>query len=91
LDCPGCGFFATWHAQRTYGAALLGLTAPGFAQDSTAIDSGANGLPGDAIDPFSTTEQINNYVVDLTTISSSWGTQYGVAPIVKSSKADPAR
>ncbi len=71
-------------------AALAGLTAPALAQDSTAIDSGANGLPGDALDPYVVGEQVNNYVVDLATITTTWGTQFGVGPSVKTSKADPA-
>jgi hypothetical protein len=44
------------------------------------------GLPGDALSPYDDTEQVNNYVVDLAPFYSSWGTRFGIAPILKSSK-----
>ncbi len=60
------------------GAALLGGTAQ--AQDSTSL---LNSFPGDALDPTSTTEQVNDYVVDVAAITSSSGRTYGVAPLAK--------
>ncbi|MBK7876408.1 MAG: hypothetical protein IPJ77_11745 [Planctomycetes bacterium] len=58
----------------------LGATA--FAQDSV---SKLHALPGDAVDGRATAEQVNDYVVDQTIVRGSWGTVFGVAPIVKAS------
>jgi hypothetical protein len=64
-----------------------GLAAPAFAQDSVSqFGSGLAG-GGDALDPFNTSSQRANYVTTLTPFTTSWGTQFGVAPIAKSSKA----
>ena len=46
------------------------------------------GLPGDALDATDVAEQRNNYVVDLSVLTSSWGAKYGVAPIAKSSRTN---
>lgn len=54
-----------------------------FAQDSVSATAG---WPGDAIDAYQVNEQKNSYVVDLTPLQSSWGTQFGIAPIVKTSR-----
>src|SRR5262249_7702613 len=62
------------------------LAGAALAQDSV---SRQQGLPGDAVSAFSTTEQINTFVVDLTPLTTSWGTKLGIAPILKASK-DPA-
>ncbi|MBU0641181.1 MAG: hypothetical protein KKB50_20165 [Planctomycetes bacterium] len=71
-------------------AAVL-LAAPGFGQDSVSTTSG---LPGDAVSPWADattmpfgSEQCNYYVVDLTPFQTSKGTIFGIAPIIKSSKA----
>jgi hypothetical protein len=61
--------------------AALGATAS--AQDSTALNSV---LPGDALDPTSATEQVNDYVVDVAALQSSSGRTWGVAPIAKASQ-----
>ncbi len=64
-------------------ALILILASPAFATDSV---SNTACLPGDALDPWDTTEQRNDYVVDLTAFNTSWGTAFGIAPLVKSSK-----
>lgn len=64
---------------------LAGSSIPALAQDSVST---TNGLPGDAVSAYSvggSGEQVNNYVVDLTTISSSWAGQYRFAPLIKGS------
>ncbi|MBL8857216.1 MAG: hypothetical protein JNL28_01750 [Planctomycetes bacterium] len=73
---------------RTY-QSLLALacasvvSASALAQDSV---SKVNGLPGDAVDPHDATEQINDYVVDLTSFRSSWDKVFAVAPISKANQ-----
>jgi len=62
---------------------LLGVCALSggvLAQDSTSLP---NTLPGDSLDPTSTTEQINDYVVDVGALKSSSGYVWGVAPLAK--------
>jgi hypothetical protein len=63
--------------------ALAALAASAAAQDSVSL---ANGLPGDAVDSRAGTEQINDYVVDLTAFESSSGKTFAVGPIAKSSQ-----
>ncbi|MFO1010152.1 MAG: hypothetical protein U1F29_08835 [Planctomycetota bacterium] len=58
------------------------LGAAAFAQDSV---SKLHALPGDAVDGRATNEQVNDYVVDQTIVRGSWGTVFGVAPLVKAS------
>lgn len=63
---------------------MLGLAAmPALAQDST---SKTGCLPGDSVSPWATNEQCNTYIVDMDEFTSSWGTTYGIAPIIKTSK-----
>ena len=64
-----------------------GLAAPAFAQDSVSQFGTGLAGGGDALDPFNTSSQRANYVTTLTPFTTSWGTQFGVAPIAKSSKA----
>ncbi|MFG0275592.1 MAG: hypothetical protein ACF8QF_11085 [Phycisphaerales bacterium] len=64
-------------------ALAAGLAMPAAAQDSVAKNTG---LPGDAVSPWSTTEQINDFVVDLAPLFTSTGAEFGIAPILKSSK-----
>ncbi len=66
--------------------ALAGTVAPLMAQDSTGS---APGLPGDAINPIDPAQQILPYVVDLTPFGTSWGTTFGIAPLVKTPRTDP--
>lgn len=63
---------------------VCGLAMPALAQDSVSI---WQGLPGDAVSAYDTTEQVNRYVVDLVDLTSSWGNQFGIAPILKNSRA----
>ncbi len=68
-------------------ALLAGLASPSLAQDSVSTNAdGGNGLPGDALDPFTTSFQSLNYVVDLVPLTTSWGTHFAVAPIAKSGR-----
>ena len=66
-------------------AVMMATAAISSAQDSVSKTAG---LPGDAIDPFTAPDQINDYVVDLVDFTSGWGTTWGIAPLVKSSKGD---
>ncbi|MBI1850433.1 MAG: hypothetical protein HYR85_08830 [Planctomycetes bacterium] len=61
--------------------------SPALAQDSV---SSQQGLPGDAVSAYDLGEQRNNYVVDLQSFASSWGTTFGIAPIIKASKDSAA-
>lgn len=73
--------------------ALLAMTA-GLAagQDSVSRNfNGGNGLPGDALSPWATASQRTNYVVDLAPLQTSWGTQFGIGPIMKSGRTSTAR
>jgi hypothetical protein len=69
--------------------AAIAVAAPCLAQDSLSKTAC---LPGDAVRPWDDasatfgSEQCNNYVVDLTPFTTSWGTTFGIAPIIKSSK-----
>ncbi len=66
-------------------SAFLGaaaVTAPALAQDSTSLTPG---FPGDTVDPHDTTEQVNDYIVDVAAVTSTSGRTYGVAPIAKTS------
>ncbi|MFG0316938.1 MAG: hypothetical protein ACF8XB_06685 [Planctomycetota bacterium JB042] len=71
-------------------AAFL-LTPSSLAQDSLSL----NGcLPGDGLDlwadstGFFGSEQVNDYVVDVATLTTSWGTDFAIAPIAKTSKGN---
>ncbi len=73
---------------------VLAVAAGGaFAQDSTSANSdGGNGLPGDALSPWTAgVGQRASYVVDLSEVRSSWGTRFGAAPIVKASRVATTR
>ena len=63
--------------------ALMALAATARAQDSVSL---TNGLPGDAVDSRAVAEQINDYVVDLTSFRSSSGRTFALAPIAKASQ-----
>ncbi|MGH7132449.1 MAG: GC-type dockerin domain-anchored protein [Phycisphaerales bacterium] len=61
------------------------FAAPALGQDSV---SNANGLPGDALNAYTTGasgNQVKNYVVDLTERTSSWGSRYVIGPVAKAS------
>ncbi len=63
--------------------ALAALAASARTQDSVSL---LNGLPGDAVDARSASEQIHDYVLDLAAFRSSWGKTFAVGPIAKSSQ-----
>lgn len=72
-------------AAPVFAILAFSLAPAALAQDSTAP---ANGLPGDALDAYSTAQQSLNYIVDLGTKTSSWNRAYAVAPIVKASRSN---
>ena len=61
------------------------IAATAAAQDSTAIPPFGAAI-GDGVYPWDTGEQINTFVVDLQPITSSLGYEFGLAPLLKSSK-----
>ncbi|QDU66854.1 hypothetical protein [Engelhardtia mirabilis] len=63
--------------------AALAIAPFATAQDSVAI---GGPLPGDAVGPYITSEQGNRYTVDLQPLFSTWGTEFAIGPISKSSK-----
>ncbi len=69
--------------------ALLALPATTLlAQDSTA---NTPGLPGDSIDAYrvgATSEQFNDYVLDLAPRASSWGRIFAFGPLAKASRSN---
>jgi len=67
--------------------AVAGLAAAATAQDS--VSNAGTGLPGDALSPYSPSTQRANYVVDLAPLTTSWGNEFGIAPLLKTSKAQP--
>ena len=71
--------------------AAAGCAAPAFAQDSVSINTnGGNGMPGDAVKYWETANQRTSYVVDLSRITTSWGTHFRVGPIMKANKTQDA-
>jgi hypothetical protein len=65
--------------------ALAGSAVAVSAQDSTATSAG---LPGDALNPLAAGDQITSYVADLAPFDTSWGTVFGIVPVVKSPKGN---
>src|SRR4051812_39346683 len=78
-----------------YASALLLACAAGAAlgQDSTSRNSDAgNGLPGDGLSPWTFgLNQRASYVVDMATLTTSTGTTFGAAPVIKSGKTSANR
>lgn len=66
--------------------AIAGSAAAVHAQDSIA---NTPGLPGDAINPLAGNQQVLSYVADLTPFGTSWGTTFGIVPIMKGVRTDP--
>ncbi len=62
------------------------LVVPALGQDS--VSSNLGGLPGDALSPWAADQQCAPYVVDLAPFQTSWGTEFAIAPLVKSGKVD---
>jgi len=72
--------------------ALVGTSGAALAQDSVSRNAnGGSGLPGDAISAWSSGSMRAAYIVDLTPFRTSRGTLFGVAPVVKSTKANTSR
>ncbi|MEM9165508.1 MAG: dockerin type I repeat-containing protein [Planctomycetota bacterium] len=63
--------------------ACAGTAGAAFGQDSVAPAGATN--DSDAISPYTTAEQLNEYVIDLSPITSSKGKSFGIAPITKAS------
>jgi len=71
---------------------LAALPAAAMAQDSVSRNAnGGNGMPGDALSPWVSTYQRTNFVLDLAPIQTSWGTSFGIGPVIKSSKTSTTR
>ncbi len=66
-------------------AVAFALATVASAQDS--VSRTGLTLPGDALDPWDTSEQQAAYVVDMSPFFSSWGYCYGAAPVAKTSKS----
>lgn len=63
-----------------------------MAQDSVSRNAdGGSGLPGDALPAWASYAQRTNYIVDLSPITTSWGTPLGVAPVIKSGRPGALR
>jgi hypothetical protein len=65
-------------------AALVACAGSAFGQDSVS-NQGAS-LPGDGLSPWAPGLQRTAYVVDLSPFQTSWGTTFGIAPLMKTSK-----
>ncbi|MCX5688904.1 MAG: hypothetical protein NTV94_03800, partial [Planctomycetota bacterium] len=83
---------STIHAPIMGAAILCSLAGFAVAQDSVSRNAnGGSGLPGDGLSAFSGTNQRLNYIVDLTSFRTSGGTQFGLAPVLKSGRVNAAR
>jgi hypothetical protein len=69
--------------------ALSGM-ACGVAMGQDSVGPGNGVAGGDALNPFALTEQCNNYVADLAPVTTSWGNTFGVVPVLKANKTNPA-
>jgi len=65
--------------------AAAGLAVPALAQDSVSNTPGT--FVGDALNPWDSASQRTDFVVTLTPFMTSGGAQFGVAPLLKSSKS----
>jgi hypothetical protein len=71
---------------------LLVLPMTAFGQDSVSRNAnGGNGLPGDGIAPWAATYARQSFVLDLSPIEGSWGTPFGVGPVLKAARINSAR
>ena len=61
-------------------AAVLAIGSVAMAQDSVSAAG-----QGDALSPWLTTSQVTDYVIDLAPLTTTWGTEFGIAPLLKSS------
>jgi len=74
-------------------AALAGSCTGALGQDSISRNAnGGNGMPGDAISPWSSgLGQRASFVVDLTEFRTASGIRLGIAPVAKSAKTSAGR
>ncbi len=68
--------------------AVAGLAAGAAAQDS--VSNSSVFAQGDALNPYAANQQVADYVVDLAPFTTSWGTEFGVAPLIKAPKTSSA-
>ncbi len=68
--------------------ALVGLAMPVLGQDS--VSNAPFSFEGDALVPYDMNVQCSSFVVDLAPLTTSWGTRFGVAPVLKMGRANPA-
>jgi hypothetical protein len=64
-------------------AAMAGLSASAYAQDSTGI-----GGVSDALYPYDLAHQRVSYVLDLSSTTTSWENTFGVGPLMKTAKTN---
>ncbi|MAY75954.1 MAG: hypothetical protein CMJ31_14790 [Phycisphaerae bacterium] len=67
-------------------ALVAGAAAPALAQDS--VSAAGTGLPGDGPNAYDAADQVDNFVLDLVPISTSWGTEFGLGHLHKSPDVD---
>lgn len=65
---------------------MLAGCCAGYALAQDSVSNLGSGLPGDALDPYSTDTQCASYTVELSPFKGSLGTSFMIAPILKSSK-----
>jgi len=71
--------------------AFCGLACPAFGQDSVSNNPGVWGaVGGDALRQHNTSEQGNAYIVDLTSLVSSWSHEWGIGVLAKTSRVGAA-
>ena len=72
--------------------AVLMLAGAAAGQDSFSKNvGGGNGLPGDALSPWSGPVQKVSYVADLREFTTASGVRFGIAPIMKSGRTNANR
>ena len=80
--------------RRVMMAALIacaGIAVPAMAQDSVSNNAAPQAAgDSDANNPWDAANQEQNYVLNLTPFTSSWGTNYATAPLAKSSRSSLA-
>jgi hypothetical protein len=73
-------------------SALALLAGAAAAQDSVSRNAnGGSGLPGDGLSPWTGSAVRTNYIVDLASFTTASGTQFGIAPVMKSGHPNAAK
>ncbi|GJQ29330.1 MAG: hypothetical protein HBSAPP03_12140 [Phycisphaerae bacterium] len=71
---------------------LVIASGTAVAQDSVSRNAnGGNGLPGDATAPWATAYARVSYVLDLAPLQGSWGTPFGIGPVLKAGRINQSR